>query len=254
MWRAAALLAACLAGPALACDYPGPPPNSPEARSATGDIRWAAYSDATGRYAHGILGDAVEAGGLRVEAGDKGACDLYVILPEQSVFEDTGPRIADLDGDGRNEVIVVESHRDTGAALAVYGIRNGALVKLDATPNIGSPNRWLAPVGIADLDGDGATEIAYVDRPHLAKILRVWRWKNGRLREVAAASGVTNHRIGETDIAGGVRECGDGPEMIVADAAWRDVMAVRLLGGTLSARRIGAHEGRRSFAAAMSCR
>ena len=254
MWRAAALIAALATGPALACDYPGPPPMSPEARSDTGDIRWAGYSDATDRYAHGVLGDAIEAGGLRVEAGLNGACDLAVILPEHSVFEDTGPRIADLDGDGRNEVIVVESHRDTGAALAVYGLRAGQLVKLDATPNIGTPNRWLAPIGIADLDGDGRTEIAYIDRPHLAKTLRVWRWEDGRLTQVAAASGLTNHRIGEADIAGGIRDCGDGPEMIVADARWRDVLAVTFKNGTIGARRIGAHEGRDSFAAALACR
>jgi len=254
MRLAALLLAlACAATPSLACDYPGPPPNSPEARADTGDIRWAGYSDATTRYAHGVLGDAVEAGGLRVMAGLNGPCELSVILPEHSVFEDTGPRIADLDGDGRNEVIVVESHRDLGAALAVYGLRDGALTKLAATPNIGRTNRWLAPIGIADLDGDGAIEIAYIDRPHLAKTLRVWRWDNGALTEVAAGAGATNHRIGEADIAGGIRDCGDGPEMIVADANWRNVLAVRLQDGTLTSRVLFPHNGRASFTRALAC-
>ncbi|MGI9393893.1 MAG: FG-GAP repeat domain-containing protein, partial [Boseongicola sp.] len=201
-----------------------------------------------------VLGDALEAGGLRVEAGVKGPCDLAVILPEHSVFEDTGPRIADLDGDGRNEVVVVESHRDLGAALAIYGLRSGALKKITATPNIGRSNRWLAPVGIADLDGDGFIEIAYIDRPHLAKTLRVWRWQNGRLTEVAAASGVTNHRIGERDIAGGIRDCGDGPEMIVTDGGWQNVLAVRFDGTGLGQRVLRKHKGRSSFADAMACR
>ena len=167
----AGLVAMLFAWPALACDYPGPPLNSPETRADTGDIRWAGYSDATDRYRHGVLGDALEAGGLRVEAGVRGPCDLAVILPEHSVFEDTGPRIVDLDGDGRNEVIVVESHRSLGASLAVYGLRGGTLAKLTATPYIGRANRWLAPIGVgaADLDGDGFFELAYVDRPHLAK-------------------------------------------------------------------------------------
>ncbi len=251
--RLAALLATFASGPALACDYPGPPPNSPEATAATGDIRWASYSDATTRYDHGILGDAVEAAGLRVMTTDKGPCDLNVLLPEHSVFEDVAPRIADLDGDGRNEVVVVETHRDLGAALAVYGLRGGKLVKLDATPNIGATHRWLAPVGIADLDGDGKTEIAYIDRPHLARILRVWRWSDGRLVEVAAASGLTNHRIGESDIAGGVRDCGQGPEMIVADTKFSRVLAVTLNDNVLSARDIGPHRDRASFARALAC-
>ncbi len=249
----AGLVATLFAWPALACDYPGPPPNSPEARADVGDIRWASYSDATDRYRHGVLGDALEAGGLRVEAGTKGPCNLFVILPEHSVFEDTGPRIADLDGDGRNEVIVVESHQDLGAALVVYGLRGGKLTKLSATPNIGRSNRWLAPVGIADLDGDGFIEIAYIDRPHLAKTLRVWRWQNGRLTEVAAAAGVTNHRIGESDIAGGIRDCGDGPEMIVADAGWQNVLAVTFDGESFRQRVLGPHRGRSSFSEVMTC-
>ena len=123
-----------------------------------------------------------------------------------------------------------------------------------ATPYIGQRFRWLAPVGIADLDGDGRVEVAYVDRPHLAKILRVWRWEGGALREVAAASGVTNHRIGEPTISGGIRDCGEGPEMIVASADWSRVMAVTLHGGALSARDLGPGGGAAGLARAMACR
>jgi hypothetical protein len=43
-------------------------------------------------------------------------------LPETEVFEDLAPRLADLDGDGKAEIIVVQSHRDLGARLAVYGL------------------------------------------------------------------------------------------------------------------------------------
>lgn len=247
------MLTALAALPALGCDYPGPPPNSHDARADRGDIRWAGYSDATDRYGHGVLGDAIEAAGLRVEAGLQGPCDLAVLLPEHSVFEDTGPRIADLDGDGRNEVIVVETHRDLGAALAVYGLRDGALAKIAATPNIGRPFRWLAPVGIADLDGDGAVELAYVDRPHLAKTLRVWRFADGRLTEVAAQGGLTNHRIGEAFITGGIRDCGAGPEMITADARWRRVVATRFDGAELISLRLAPFSAD-AVAAALACR
>jgi hypothetical protein len=54
---------------------------------------------------------------------------------------------------------------------------------LAATPHIGSANRWLAPIGAADLDGDGRVEIAYVDRPHLARTLRIWRTFTRRMRQ-----------------------------------------------------------------------
>jgi hypothetical protein len=173
---------------------------------------------------------------------------VRIVLPEDRVFEDTAPRVVDVDLDGAAEVVVVESSVTQGSRLAVYG-PDGLVA---ATPFIGQPNRWLAPVGAADLDGDGRVEIAYVDRPHLAKILRVWRFSGGKLTEVAAAQGFTNHRIGERDIAGGIRDCGAGPEMIVADAEWRQVVAVRF-DGRLGARPLGPHSGRESLAAAMAC-
>ncbi len=220
------------------------------AAGCDGPIRSAEYQASTGRYPHGVLGDALEWGQLRVECG---GVAQRAELPEELVFEDVAPRLADLDGDGAAEVIVVESHRDRGARLAVWGLASGRLERLAQTPFIGTRFRWLAPVGAADLDGDGAMEIAYVDRPHLARVLRVWHYENGRLREVASAPGFTNHRIGETEISGGMRDCDGRPEMIVASADWSRVLAVALSGQQLVARDIGPHEGPGSFRDALSC-
>jgi len=109
-------------------------------------------------------------------------------------------------------------------------------------------------IGAADLDGDGFVELAYVDRPHLARTLTIYRFQGGEMRLITVLPGVTNHRIGERDIAGGIRDCGDGPEMIVADAGWQNVLAVRFVGAGLVKRVLGPHEGRSSFADAMACR
>ncbi len=207
----------------------------------------ARYVEPTQRYAHGVLGDAIEHGALELTVDGQ---RRILRLPDERVFEDTAPRLADVDGDGAPEVVTVESHRDLGARLAIYGPQG----MIAATPYIGTRFRWLAPVAVADLEGDGQVELAYVDRPHLAKTLRVWRFVEGALHEVATFRGVTNHRIGERDIAGGLRRCGEGPEMIVADADWQRLLAVRFDGESLSARDIGPHEGRDSFARALSCR
>ncbi|WP_108815122.1 FG-GAP repeat domain-containing protein [Loktanella sp. Alg231-35] len=206
----------------------------------------ADYAAPTDRYAHGILGDAIEWGALVVttDAGDR-----RFTLPQDRVFEDVAPRLADLDGDGTPEVVVVETLKTAGAQLAVYDETG----KIAATPHIGRTNRWLAPIGAADLDGDGFVEIAYIDRPHLAKTLRVWRFRDGALRPVADLPGLTNHRIGEADIAGGIRDCGQGPEMITANADWSRVMATTLDNGQLTTRDIGRHVNRRSFAVALAC-
>lgn len=206
-----------------------------------GSLAW--YDGPTTRYAHGVLGDTIE--GTQLHAYSEGAltpCGAQSLeLPEELVFEDTAPRLVDVDYDGLPEIIVVQSHQRLGAQLAVYEISNDGvgLHLVAATPFIGRSNRWLAPVGAADLDGDGVMEIAYVDRPHLARTLRVWRYDAGALTEVAALEGLSNHRIGEPFITGGIRDCGMGPEMITANTAWTSVMATRLTSDGLQARALG---------------
>lgn len=238
------------------CEAPAPPPFSESARSDAGPVVAARYSGATTAYGHGVLGDAVEASALlvRTEDGAGVRCDVVEAGPER-VFEDTGPRLIDLDGDGLNEVIVVASHAAQGARLEVYGYgtRDGALRLLAHTPYIGTRFRWLAPVGAADLDGDGHMEIAYIDRPHLAKTLRIWRFKDGALTEIAVQQGYSNHKIGWPFIAGGLRDCGAGPEMILATGNWSRVMAARMQGGIVVARDLGAYWSADSLADALVC-
>jgi len=219
----------------------------PVSADAQATIAAAAYLDPTERYPHGVLGDTVEHATLELTLTD--GTRRRFTLGGSDVFEDTEPRVVDLDADGAPEVIAVESGFEGGARLAVYGPQG----VIAATPPIGQGFRWLAVAGAADLDGDGVTEIAYVDRPHLAKTLRIWRYENQSLTQVAALRGVTNHRIGEVDIAGGIRTCDGIPEVVVATADWRSVLAVRLEDGSLNARVVGPHRNRQSFATAMAC-
>ncbi|WP_298861409.1 VCBS repeat-containing protein [uncultured Sulfitobacter sp.] len=224
-------------------------PVATPAFAADGAIVAARYVEPTTRYSHGVLGDAIEHGALELHL-DGTTKRTVIRLPQERVFEDTEPRVVDVDGDGRSEVVVVESHQDEGARLAIYNAEG----LFATTPYIGTRNRWLAPIAIADMDGDGLVELAYIDRPHLAKTLRIWRFESGTLSEVTALEGLTNHRIGERDIAGGLRDCGFGPEMIVASGDWRQLMAVTFDGASLSAREIGAHKNRASFAKALACK
>ncbi len=215
---------------------------------AAAEIVSAQYAAPTMRYDHGILGDAVEYGALEMRLRD--GRQLWLTLPESRVFEDIAPRLADLDHDGAPEIITIESSLTKGARLAIYG-EEGLIA---ATPFIGRTHRWLAPIGTADLDGDGAVELAYIDRPHLARTLRVWRFKDGRLAHVADLKGLTNHRIGQDFILGGIRSCGAGPEIVTANRDWSRVMATRLVAGRLLARDIGPFAGRQSLDVALECR
>jgi hypothetical protein len=47
-----------------------------------------------------------------------------------------------------------------------------------------------------------------------------------RLVETARLAGLTNHRIGDDFISGGVRECGQGPELILASRDWTRIIGV----------------------------
>ncbi|MBN2631428.1 MAG: VCBS repeat-containing protein [Rhodobacteraceae bacterium] len=197
------------------------------------DITSARLTLPTDRYDHAVLGDALEWAGLEMTLSD--GRTLRVTLPSDRVFEDIEARLADLDGDGRPEVVVVETSLTKGASLAVYD----ASGKRAATAHIGQRNRWLAPAGITDFDGDGQVEIAYVDRPHLARELVFVRLTGRKLTEVARAPGFTNHRIGDSRIAGGVRTCNDQTALLVASADWSRLMQVTLSRGGITATDIG---------------
>jgi len=234
MWRAVALAAVLMFSAAI--------------NPAAAKIISARYSDPTPRYDHGILGDAIEYGALilKLENGRS----IKITLPQTRVFEDISPRLVDLDGDANPEVIAIETSLSKGASLAVYG----AAGKIAQTPYLGRPHRWLAPVGAADLDGDGRIEIAFVEKPHLTKILRIWRLENGKLRFVTSRADLSNHQIGWNFIAGGIRTCAGSPEIITANGNWTKVMATRLVGTSLKSRAIAPYSGVSSLKSALSCK
>ncbi len=46
------------------------------------------------------------------------------------VFEDLAPRIVDLDEDRMAEIVTIRTDINAGAAIAIYGIRDGGLVEI----------------------------------------------------------------------------------------------------------------------------
>ncbi len=216
----------------------------------------AEFGDPTPRYDHGVLGDSIEYGALVFENRQARA---VLTLPETRVFEDITPRLADITGDGLTEIIVVETDMARGATLAVYRAvfpaRSGAvhLEKLAATDPIGQPYRWLAPAGFGDFNRDGQLDIAYIETPHLGKTLRIVTYSHGALVEIGALAGLSNHRIGDGYISGGVRDCGNGAEVISADGAWQHVMATRMEAGRLVSRVLGAYRRPSDLRRALAC-
>ena len=58
---------------------------------------------------------------------------------------------------------------------------------------MGTPNRWLNPVGVADLNGDRRVEIAAVIMPHMGGVLRACQRHAKGLVGAAVLTGFSNH-------------------------------------------------------------
>jgi len=92
-------------------------------------------------------------GRLTVVSGDSGAELLRIDDPAHVVSHIATPAMADLDGDGFNEIVA--PRRDGG--VVVYG-HDGVLRWFDTTNPNGLRNRGSTP-SVADIDGDGSPEV-----------------------------------------------------------------------------------------------
>lgn len=214
----------------------------------------AKYVTLTDAYGHGAVAGG-EYATLEVTLSD--GKRLVASYPD-AVFEDTTPRLHDFDFDGLPEVVTVVSTFAAGARVQVFTLKDGALMPVASNPPIGTRNRWLAITGIADFNGDGVDEIAYVDRPHLVKVLRLLSvdidGTEGFTSELASKSGLTNHHYQAPIIEGGLRECaGQSPVIVTADADWRNIVATRLVDGVLQSETVAAYAGPTSFDPYLMC-
>ena len=165
----------------------------------------ARFAESTQRYPHNIMGSLSAHTDLVVTWASCKSCPpqaqrLSARLPEALVFEDFAPRLVDMDGDGRSEILVVESDQQQGARLALWALQDTRLVRAAHSDFIGQRFRWLAPIGVADFLGDGTPLVAYVEKPHLDKVLRLVRLQGDRLVPVAHLAGVTNHQFGQETV------------------------------------------------------
>lgn len=195
-------------------------------------VRSAWLTGPTTRYAHAILGDAIEASGFAL-VSDQGEEAQFELGPDR-VFEDLRVRLVDLNGDSKDELVVIQSYLDSGAALTVYGFEKGEVLAKGETPAIGLANRWLNPAGVADFDGDGDTEIAYVETPHIGGTLRFISLTSEGLVEERALEGFSNHAIGsrELDMAAVIDWNGDGVlDLALPDASRSRLQIVSAAGG-----------------------
>lgn len=210
-------------------------PDGGIAHYKSSSITSAWYAAPTRRYDHGIMGDSIEAAAL-VAKDNKGNVHRYQ-LDKNSVFEDLTPRLVDLDGDGKPEVITIRSFLDKGASLAVFGLVQNKLKLLATTPPIGLSHRWLNVAGTGDFNKDGAIDIAIVVTPHIGGTLEIWSYKSGKLQKTASMHGFSNHFIGSRNLnLSYVADVnGDGkPDIAVPGASRRALRIMSLTDNKLS--------------------
>lgn len=158
----------------------------------------ARYADPVDRYSHFALGKPHEY--ARLTATTRSGRTLTLQLPEDEVFEDLAPRRVRLAENETEDMLAIVSQRDNGARLALISPHDSGLTISAQSKPIGTPNRWLNPVGVADLDGDGRAEIAAVITPHIGGTLKVYRKQGRDLVEVASLRGFSNHIYGSPEL------------------------------------------------------
>lgn len=204
----------------------------------TSDIAAATIVDAryvapTDRYGHFALGRPHEY--ARLHATTSNGQELVLQLPDDEVFEDLAPRRVKLAPDEPDELLVIISRRDQGSRLALIRVSGDRLTISAQSAAIGTPMRWLNPVGVADLDGDGRSEIAAVITPHIGGFLKIYRRKDAELIEVAALAGFSNHVYGSTELALSTAVLiEDRMYLIVPDTTRRHLRIVALQSGRLA--------------------
>lgn len=235
--------AACGAPPAAS---PAPPAaaaqriENSQVVSGQKDIAWAWLGSPTARYPHAALGSRFHAASLHVMVTvsassahrvSETAQELVYTLPLNRVFEDRTLRLVDLDRDGRDEIIVVESDVLRGSSLVVLGLQaqNKGLLEIARSPYTGSSFRWLNPLGVADFDNDGRLDIAAVITPHVGGVLTLYHFRPPRLVPYATLTDTSNHRMGSSEQQLGVivEQPGLRPTIIVPDMSLKALHVLR---------------------------
>ena len=153
----------------------------------------------TDRYAHGVLGDRLEAESIVAVDSESFEIKASFSLTEPFVFEQL--RVTPLVTQGRTLLLGTRSSRQTGAGVIALEFQDNTLVQVGEAGVIGLGNRWLNLFDTSDGSQAGQHTEAYAIRtPHIGGPLQRYSFVDGELQLSAEDLGVTNHRIGSRNL------------------------------------------------------
>lgn len=158
-----------------------------------------------------------------VDGPDSDIVEHVLTLPEGAYFADHAPRCWDFNADGAPDPATVVRSQEGKLALVAY-VRGEALFEIGHSRDVTK----LSPVAVRPLGPDAKVDIAYIRSDQQSADLIVTRIREGSERDRYVENGFADptgidHRV--TDF---VRDCGDGPELVLPSTNWNtlDVIGV----------------------------
>ncbi len=185
--------------------------------------RYALLGDRTDRYRHRALGDAFEGGSI-VVVDARGTVETRRTVDPPAVIEAQAPLAADLDGDGRRELLVSVSDSADGARIAAFAPGGS---RLATGPVHGSG--WRHPLAVAPLGPGGDPELAVVRKPHVEHVLEFYRFDGTELSVRTTLRGFRSHTYGSRTLDGALAADFDGDgtaELLVPTTGRAELAAV----------------------------
>ncbi|MGD8485279.1 MAG: hypothetical protein PVH07_01455 [Chloroflexota bacterium] len=155
-----------------------------------------ALTGPTDRYAHGVLGDELEATAIDVRAAE--GLQARIEVEADEVIEGTSAMVVKLASDDPESLLLVTvSDAADGARLRAYDLAGSQVA--ESAP-IGQGFRWLHQIAAAPIGPTGAIEIIAVRTPHIDGRIEAYRLAGGRLERVASLAGYSSHRLGSANL------------------------------------------------------
>lgn len=190
----------------------------PDARIVSDGKRLLLLTQPTTQYAHGVLGDRVEAAGLTMVDLDLTPPRITTFaVPEDQVIEGISPIWTDIDDDGTSEIIVTLSNNRNGGQITLYDEQGQILAQ---GPGIGQGFRWRHQLAVAPFGPNREIELVDVLTPHIGGVVEFRAIEGQSLTITGSVPGFTSHviRTRNLDMAAAADFDSDGAiELILPD-------------------------------------